>query len=122
LAITRNIRFSPDGKTVVFSVRIAGKTEAWSTNFDVYTVPATGGEPKNLTADNQAWDTKGIYSPDGKTLAYLAMDAPAFEADRFHLVLVDVATGKKRKWPTLGPLDRRLPLDAGRQGAAGHRR
>jgi dipeptidyl aminopeptidase/acylaminoacyl peptidase len=42
-------RFSPDGKTVVFSVRIAGKTEAWSTNFDLYTVPATGGTPRNLT-------------------------------------------------------------------------
>jgi dipeptidyl aminopeptidase/acylaminoacyl peptidase len=89
-------RFSPDGKTVVFSARIAGKTEAWSTNFDVYTVPATGGEPKNLSADNLAWDTKAIYSPDGKTLAYLAMDKPTFEADRFHLVLVDVASGKKR--------------------------
>jgi dipeptidyl aminopeptidase/acylaminoacyl peptidase len=88
--------FSPDGKTVVFSARIAGKTEAWSTNFDVYTVPATGGEPKNLSADNAAWDTKAIYSPDGKTLAYLAMDKPTFEADRFHLVLLDVATGKKR--------------------------
>jgi dipeptidyl aminopeptidase/acylaminoacyl peptidase len=88
--------FSPDGKTVAFSARIAGKTEAWSTNFDVYTVPVTGGEPKNLTADNQAWDTKAIYSPDGKTLAYVAMDKPTFEADRFHLVLVDVASGKKR--------------------------
>ncbi|MDL5391387.1 hypothetical protein QSI13_24675, partial [Escherichia coli] len=64
--------FSPDGKTVAFSARIAGRTEGWSTNFDVYTVPATGGEPKNLTADNQAWDSKAIYSPDGKTLAYLA--------------------------------------------------
>ncbi|TFW29954.1 S9 family peptidase [Duganella callida] len=88
--------FSPDGKTVAFSARIAGKTEAWSTNFDVYTVPATGGTPKNLTEDNKAWDTKAIYSPDGKTLAYLAMDKPTFEADRFHLVLLDVASGKKR--------------------------
>ena len=89
-------RFSPDGKTVVFSARIAGKTEAWSTNFDVYSVPASGGEPHNLTADNQAWDTRAAYSPDGKTLAYLAMDRPTFEADRFHLVLMDVASGKKR--------------------------
>lgn len=89
-------RFSPDGKTVVFSARIAGKTEAWSTNFDIYSVPATGGEPKNLTADNLAWDTRATYSPDGKTLAYVAMDRPTFEADRFHLVLMDVASGKKR--------------------------
>jgi dipeptidyl aminopeptidase/acylaminoacyl peptidase len=90
-------RFSPDGKTIVFSARIAGKTEAWSTNFDLFTVPATGGEaPRNLTHDNNAWDTKGVYSPDGRTLAYLAMSRPGFEADRFHVVLMDIATGKKR--------------------------
>jgi len=89
-------RFSPDGKTVVFSVRIAGKTEAWSTNFDLYTVPAAGGTPRNLTADNKAWDTKGVFSPDGRTVAYLAMTRPGFEADRYHIVLLDLATGKKR--------------------------
>jgi dipeptidyl aminopeptidase/acylaminoacyl peptidase len=91
-------RFSPDGKNVVFSVRIAGKTEAWSTNFDLYTVPAAGGQtPRNLTADNPAWDTKGVYSPDGRTLAWLAMARPGFEADRYQLMLMDVASGKKRK-------------------------
>jgi dipeptidyl aminopeptidase/acylaminoacyl peptidase len=90
-------RFSPDGKTIVFSARIAGKTEAWSTNFDLYTVPAEGGAaPRNLTAENDAWDAKGVYSPDGRTIAYLAMTRPGFEADRFHIVLLDVATGKKR--------------------------
>jgi dipeptidyl aminopeptidase/acylaminoacyl peptidase len=90
-------RFSPDGKNVVFSVRIAGNTEAWSTNFDLYTIPAAGGQaPRNLTADNPAWDTKGVYSPDGGTIAYLAMTRPGFEADRYHIVLLDVATGKKR--------------------------
>jgi dipeptidyl aminopeptidase/acylaminoacyl peptidase len=89
-------RFSPDGKTVLFSARIAGKNEAWSTNFDLYSVPAAGGEaPRNLTADNNAWDTKGVYSPDGRTIAYLAMSRPGFEADRFHIVLMDAATGKK---------------------------
>ncbi len=90
-------RFSPDGKSIVFAARIAGKTEAWSTNFDLYTVPATGGAPRNLTADNPAWDTKGVYSPDGRTLAYLAMARPGFEADRYQVMLMDVASGKKRK-------------------------
>lgn len=89
-------QFSPDGKTVVFSARVAGKTEAWSTNFDLFSVPAAGGELRNLTADNPAWDTRAQFSPDGKTLAYTAMQRPTFEADRFHLVLMDVATGKKR--------------------------
>jgi len=91
-------RFSPDGKTIVFSSRIAGKTEAWSTNFDLYSVPAAGGAaPRNLTADNLAWDTKGTFSPDGRTLAYLAMARPGFEADRYQVMLMDVATGEKRK-------------------------
>ncbi|KQQ87286.1 S9 family peptidase [Massilia sp. Leaf139] len=91
-------RFSPDGKTIVFSVRIAGKTEAWSTNFDLYSVPAAGNAaPRNLTADNPAWDAKGVFSPDGQTLAYLAMARPGFEADRYQIMLMDVASGKKRK-------------------------
>jgi dipeptidyl aminopeptidase/acylaminoacyl peptidase len=91
-------RFSPDGKTIVFSVRIAGKTEAWSTNFDLYSVPAAGGAmPRNLTPDNPAWDTKATYSPDGRTIAYLAMARPGFEADRFQIMLMDASTGSKRK-------------------------
>jgi dipeptidyl aminopeptidase/acylaminoacyl peptidase len=91
-------RFSPDGKTIVFSVRIAGKTEAWSTNFDLYSVPAVGGAaPRDLTPDNPAWDAKATYSPDGRTIAYLAMARPGFEADRYQIMLMDVATGAKRK-------------------------
>src|SRR6185295_192374 len=71
--------FTPDGKAVVFSARIAGMTEPWSTNFDLYRVPADGsGAPENLTAANRAWDTQPRFSPDGKTLAYLAMVRPGF--------------------------------------------
>ncbi|TWI69956.1 dipeptidyl aminopeptidase/acylaminoacyl peptidase [Pseudoduganella lurida] len=89
--------FSPDGQRIVFSVRVAGRSESWSTNFDLYDVPAAGGAaPRNLTADNPAWDTRPQFSPDGKTLAYLAMRRPGFEADRFYLILQDVASGKKR--------------------------
>jgi dipeptidyl aminopeptidase/acylaminoacyl peptidase len=95
--------FSPDGKTLVFSARVAGKQEAWSTNFDLYLSPSDGsGAARNLTADNPAWDAKPSFSPDGKTLAYLAMKRPGFETDRFQIVLLDVASGKKRliaeKW------------------------
>jgi len=90
-------QFSPDGQKLVFSARVAGKAESWSTNFDLYEVPAAGGAaPRNLTAENPAWDAKPSFSPDGKTMAYLMMKRPGFEADRFHLVLMDVATGKKR--------------------------
>ena len=90
--------FSPDGATVYFNVRIAGKTEPWSTNFDVYSVPADGlSASKNLTADNQAWDGNPLPSADGKTLYYLAMKRAGFEADRFGIMALDLATGAKRE-------------------------
>jgi len=88
--------FSPDGAQVAFSVR-ASQGEAWSTNFDIYEIAADGrGSPRNLTAENLAWDAQPAFSPNGGTLAYLAMDRPGFEADRFHLVLLDLKSGVKR--------------------------
>jgi dipeptidyl aminopeptidase/acylaminoacyl peptidase len=89
--------FSPDGRTVVFTARVAGREEPWSTNFDLYSVPADGsGSPQNLTKANLAWDTQPVFSPDGRTLAYLAMSRPGFEADRFRIRLRDLATGRER--------------------------
>jgi dipeptidyl aminopeptidase/acylaminoacyl peptidase len=90
--------FSPDGKTVYFDARIAGKTEPWSTNFDIYSVPADGSAlPKNLSASNLAWDSAPLPSADGKTLYYLAMKRPTFEADRFGIMALDLASGKARE-------------------------
>lgn len=86
--------FSPDGNTVYFDARIAGNSEPWSTNFDVYKVPADGSAtPQNLTEANKAWDAYPVPSPDGKTLYYLAMKTPGFEADRFGIMALDLATG-----------------------------
>jgi dipeptidyl aminopeptidase/acylaminoacyl peptidase len=87
---------SPDGQQVAFSVRAVPVGEPWSTNFDIYTVAASGGTPRNLTADNPAWDGQPAFSPDGSSLAYVATDRPGFEADRFHLVLLNLKTGTKR--------------------------
>ncbi len=88
------VTFTRDGQGLVFTARIAGAGEPWSTNFDLYLVTlddaGKAGEPRRLT-DNPAWDTQPVFSPDGKYLAYLAMRRPGFEADRFRLVL--------RRWP-----------------------
>jgi dipeptidyl aminopeptidase/acylaminoacyl peptidase len=86
------IAFTPDGKNIVLTARVAGREEAWSTNFDLYLAPVDGAAaPKLLTANNKAWDTAPVFSPDGKTLAYLAMSRPGYESDRFRIVL--------RSWP-----------------------
>ncbi|QNN77685.1 S9 family peptidase [Pseudoxanthomonas mexicana] len=90
--------WSPDGASVVAAIRVAGKGEAWSTNFDLYQVAADGSSaPVNLTAANPAWDTGPVFSADGKTLFYRAMKRPGFEADRFGLMAMDLATKQVRE-------------------------
>jgi len=90
--------WSPDGKSLVLSARKADRTEPWSTNFDLYLVSADGkGAARNLTEANKAWDTGPVFSADGKTLYYRAMARPGFEADRFALTAMDLATGKTRE-------------------------
>ena len=87
--------FSADGKTLVFTAKIKeGSEAAWSTDYDLYAAPTDGsGEFACLTEANEAWDTTPLFSPDGKTMAYLAMTRPGFEADRFQIVLSDWPEG-----------------------------
>lgn len=86
---------SPDSQSVYFSGRVAGVTEPWSTNFDLFKVDLTAPTVMtNLTASNPAWDAHPRLSPDGKLLAYKAMKRPGFEADRFGVMILDLATGK----------------------------
>ncbi|MDQ3617778.1 MAG: S9 family peptidase, partial [Pseudomonadota bacterium] len=90
--------WAPDGQSLVASVRIAGRTEPWSTNFDLYRLNADGsGAPVNLTADNPAWDAGPVFSADGNTLYYRAMKRAGFEADRNGLIALDLATGQRRE-------------------------
>jgi dipeptidyl aminopeptidase/acylaminoacyl peptidase len=91
------ITFTPDGKAVIFTARDVGAQEPWSTDFDLYIAPVDGSEPpKCLTEKNQAWDTNPVFSPDGKTLAYLAMARPGYESDRFRIILRRWSDGLER--------------------------
>jgi dipeptidyl aminopeptidase/acylaminoacyl peptidase len=88
--------FSPDSTKVIFATKLKGSEESWSTNFDLYEVSADGGEARNLTQDNPAWDTQPMFSPDGSMLAWRAMKRPGFEADRFHIMVADLKSGQRR--------------------------
>ena len=103
--------FSPDGASLVFSARIAGHIEPLSTNFDLFEVPVDGSAmPRNLTANNPAWDAQPVFLKNGD-LAWLAMDRPGFEADRFHVMLKDARTG------TIRPLTQAWDRSVSRLGA-----
>jgi dipeptidyl aminopeptidase/acylaminoacyl peptidase len=91
------LSFSPDGKTLYFAMREAGRIEPLSTNLDIFATPSDGSAPPvNLTDANHATDNLPTVSPDGRTLAYFAMARPGYEADRQVLMLRDLATGKVR--------------------------
>ena len=55
--IRRNA-ISPDGKTIAFSYK-----------GDIWTVPVTGGEAKQLTS-NKAYESDPVWAPDGQTLVF----------------------------------------------------
>lgn len=54
----RHTSISPDGQTIAFSYK-----------GDVFTVPASGGQARQLTS-NAAYDSYPIWSPDGKKIAF----------------------------------------------------
>ena len=98
---TEELAFAPDSKSIVFTAKDVGRAEAWSTNFDLFVVPCDGSaKPRNLTADNPATDTRPLFSPDGKTLVYLAMKRAGYESDRLRVVTL--------AWPAAGAKPRVL--------------
>lgn len=54
----RYCSISPDGSTIAFCYK-----------GDIYTVPSTGGNARQLTT-NPAYDTHPIWSPDGQQIAF----------------------------------------------------
>ena len=97
------IAWAPDGKTIYFALREAGRIEALSTNLDIFAAPADGSSaPINLTADNKATDTTPAVSPDGRWLAWTAMKRPGYESDAQVLMVRDLRSGQVRalteKW------------------------
>ncbi|PMG77741.1 peptidase S9 [Shewanella sp. 10N.286.51.B7] len=100
------VTFTADGKHIVYSAKAPSKDQAWTTNYDLWKVPVTGGEAENLTEKNLAWDAQPTYSKDGRQLAYLAMSKPGFEADRYRIMLRDTVTGAEKE---VAPLWDRSP-------------
>jgi dipeptidyl aminopeptidase/acylaminoacyl peptidase len=80
--------WSPDGQELAFTAEPA-RDAAWSTNTDIWVVPAEGGEPKNSTEANKGADGQPAYSPDGKWLAYVSQARAGFESDQWVLKVVD---------------------------------
>ena len=87
---------SPDGTEVCFTSNRTGRA-AWSTNNDLYLVPAAGGEARNITKDNLGSDAAPQYSPDGRYIAYTSQARDGYESDLLRLRVYDRQTGQVKE-------------------------
>lgn len=85
---------SPDSTEIAFSAET--DRSGADSNFDIFVMPATGGEARNLTTDNPADDTEPKYSRDGRWLAYGRQKIKGFYADKERLMLIDRRSGATR--------------------------
>jgi len=88
--------WSPDGKEIAFTGK-EKKNDAWRTDADIYIAKADGSGFVCVTESNEATDSAPVYSPDGRTIAYLAMRRPGYESDRYAITLRDRQSGKTRQ-------------------------
>ncbi|MGA8029323.1 MAG: S9 family peptidase [Bryobacteraceae bacterium] len=84
--------FSPDSIQITY-VANTDPDPSTSTNSDLFTVPAAGGEAKRITT-NPGADEGPLYSPDGKYLAYRTQIRPGYESDQWRLAVLDLQAGK----------------------------
>ena len=91
----RLFAFSPDGRELCYVSNHDRHPEA-STNADLWLVSVDGGQARNITAANKAWDGTPLYSPDGHYIAYRCQATPGYESDCFKLALYDRRDGTTR--------------------------
>jgi Tol biopolymer transport system component/DNA-binding winged helix-turn-helix (wHTH) protein len=86
-AVIERPRVSPDGSTIVFNMGYESRT-------NLYTIPATGGSPKQLTFLD-AFSVDGAWSPDGRSVAFAST-----EGGKARLWLVNADGSSPRPLPS----------------------
>jgi dipeptidyl aminopeptidase/acylaminoacyl peptidase len=89
--------FSPDGREIAYTAKDQGKTEAWTTDVNLFLVPTAGGTATVITKSNTGADQNPVYSPDGKYIAYGSQKRGGFESDRMRLMLYDRSAKTSRE-------------------------
>ena len=79
--------WSPDSRFIAYSCRkLAGKKYAFSTNTEIY-IYNTETAQTSVIEMNGGYDTDPVWSPDGKSLAWISMERDGYEADKQRLMV-----------------------------------
>ena len=89
--------WAPASDELAYTAKDQGAADAWSTDLNVYTVPASGGRSTVITAANRGGDQNPVYSPDGRFIAYASQTRPGLESDRWRLMFFDRRTHQPRE-------------------------
>ena len=95
LSSAHDFDISPDGKEVCF-VKNEDPMLAISTNHDIFVVNLETLKERKITT-NPALDTHPHYSPDGRFIAYAAMEKVGYESDRKRLAIYDRKSGSQTR-------------------------
>lgn len=88
--------WSPDGRWVAYSSNRTGTRMGdpdQSNNSDVFVVPADGGPERRLTT-NAGPDSRPVFSPDGRWIAYSSSDRENHRADQSDVKVVALEGGE----------------------------
>ncbi|MFI5250335.1 MAG: alpha/beta fold hydrolase [Gemmatimonadales bacterium] len=89
--------WAPAGDEIAYTAKDQQAADAWTTDLNLYTVPAAGGQPVVITASNRGADQNPVYSPDGRYIAYASQARPGFESDRWRLMFYDRRSHESRE-------------------------
>ena len=108
--------WSPDGQQIAFMANRGGREEeivsSMNEDYDVWVVPAKGGEPREVTK-NVGPDLHPVWSPDGRSIAYGSVAYQGSHGDVFRLHTVDIATGTTRALTGPPSFDYSVDLEPG---------
>ncbi|KAJ2846657.1 dipeptidylpeptidase [Coemansia brasiliensis] len=82
--------FSPNGRQVAFVAKRPGTDYAWRTTSYVYVADVDGSVAVPINPDGGGASASPTFSADGSRIAYLQMNAPAYEADRNQIKVYNV--------------------------------